>query len=134
MAALSRTFVLRVDSNANALYQFLKQNWRAMADAGKPISVTVTEYRERRSVDQNKLLHAVLKEISEQAFIDGKHYELEVWKEMVRRKFIGTEEIDLPDGTRYERGMSTSSLDVAEFSKLVDVVTAWAVTELGVEI
>lgn len=31
MSAILRTFVLRNEPNANALWQFLKNNWRALA-------------------------------------------------------------------------------------------------------
>lgn len=134
MASLSRTFVLRTEGNAAALHTFLKQNAKAMAEAGKPLAVTVSEHKERRSADQNRLFHVLLTQISEQAWMGGKQYDVYVWKEMVRRKFVGTEEVDLPDGTRFERSMSTAKLDVGEFSKLIDIVSAWATTELGVEV
>lgn len=129
--SLNRTFVLRADTMAEALWAFLRHNWRAMAAQGKPLAVTVTEHREKRTTAQNARLHPILEEIAQQAWIAGRRYDAETWKEHYRRKFIGTEEIDLPDGTRIERGISTTTLDVAEFSTFMDKIQADAV-DLGV--
>ncbi|EPS1221638.1 recombination protein NinB [Burkholderia cenocepacia] len=132
MAALA-TFILRGDGHAKRLYAFLKANWRVMAAAGKPVAVTVYPYREKRTIDQNKKLHAMIRDIAEQAWVDGRQYSEDAWKEIIRRTYIGTEEIDLPGGTRVERGISTTSLDVEQFAQMITAVQAWAVSELGIE-
>lgn len=129
-----RTFVLSDVSHANELIAFLKEHAGPQASAGHPLAVTVAEHKRRRSDEQNRMLHAVLNTIATSASVNGKQYPVEVWKEQVRRKFIGLEEIDMPDGSRSERGISTKTLNVAEFSKLIDIVTAWAQTELGIDI
>lgn len=129
-----RTWILRNPDAAHDLIAFLKENAGAAAASQKPLTVTVAEHRVKRSEEQNRLLHAVLNSISEQATVGGKYYSPEVWKEHVRRKFIGLDEIDLPDGTRIERGLSTTSLSVAEFSNLIEIVRAWAQTELNIEV
>lgn len=41
MSAILRTFVLRNEPNANALWQFLKNNWRALAGAGTLIALAL---------------------------------------------------------------------------------------------
>lgn len=128
-----RTFILRGPEHAKALTDYLKANAGPQAAAGKPFCVTVDEYRAKRSAEQNRLFHALLNVIAENASIDGKYYDAETWKELIRRKFIGTEEINLPDGSRIERGISTASLSVAEFTLLIERVQAWAQTELNVE-
>ena len=128
-----RTFVLRTDGNAKALWGFLKGNWASCAQQGKPLAVTVSEHKSKRSVDQNARLHALLRDIAEQAWVGGRQYDAETWKEEARRRFIGTEEIDLPNGTRIERGISTTTLDVAAFTLMMDQLEAWAVSDLGVE-
>lgn len=129
---MNRTIVLRNDTFAEALWTLLKNNWRAMALEGRPLAVTVSEHKTKRSGEQNKRLHALLQEIAEQAWIGGKRFDAETWKEHYRRKFIGTEEIDMPDGSRLERGISTTTLDVAEFSSFMDRITADAASDLGV--
>lgn len=127
-----RTFVLRNPLDAKRLYAFLASNWVALAQAGKPLAVTISEHRAKRSDEQNAKFHAMLRDLSEQAWVDGKQYSQETWKEWIRRKFIGTEEVFLPDGTMIERGLSTTQLTVSEFSELIERVMQYAAEELGV--
>lgn len=129
-----KTFVLRAPEHARALIAFLKANAGPQAAAGRPLEVTVAEHQAKRSSEQNRKLHAILSEIAENVRIDGRYYSAEVWKEQVRRRFIGTEELDLPDGSRIERGISTTSLNASQFSELIEKVTAWAAIELSVEV
>lgn len=126
-------FVLREREHAENMWKYVRQNAADAARAGRPLLVTVEEYRAKRSAEQNRFLHALLNTIAENAAVEGKYYDMETWKEQVRRKFIGTEEINLPDGSRIERGISTASLTVPEFTLLIERVQAWAQTELNVE-
>lgn len=128
-----KSFVLRGADQAKALTDYLKANAGREAREGRPFLVTVDTYRAKRSSEQNRLLHALLNTIAENATVGGKYFDVETWKEHVRRKFIGTEEIHLPDGSRIERGISTASLTVPEFTLLIERVQAWAQTELNVE-
>lgn len=128
-----KAFVLRGPEQSRALLDYLKVNAGPQASAGRPLLVTVDEYRAKRTSEQNRLLHALLNTIAENATVGGRYFDMETWKEQVRRKFIGTEEIDLPDGSRLERGISTASLTVPEFTLLIERVQAWAQTELNVE-
>ena len=129
---MNRTIVLRNDTFAEALWVLLKNNWRAMAAAGKPLAVTISDYKAKRTSAQNARLHPILEEIAEQAWLRGRRFDMEMWKEHYRRKFIGTEEVEYPDGRREERGISTTTLDVAEFSDFMDKIQADATSELGV--
>ncbi len=129
---MNETFVLRNPADAQRLYALLRSNWVAMAEAGKPLAVTIAEHKAKRSDEQNRKLHAMLRDLAQNAWVQGRRYDEETWKEMIRRKFIGTEEIDLPDGRRIERGISTTALGVAEFSELIEHVIQWANEELGV--
>lgn len=124
---------MRGDGHAKRLYAFLKAHWRAMAAAGKPLAVEVRPYKDKRTIEQNKKLHAMIRDIAEQAWVSGRQHNEEEWKEYIRRRFIGVEDFHLPNGCRIERGISTTSLDIEEFAKLITMVEAWAVTDLGVE-
>ncbi len=128
-----KTFILRAPEHGHALVDYLKAFAGPAAAAGRPLQVTVEEYAAKRSSEQNRKLHAILNEISENVCVNGRYYDAEVWKEQVRRRFIGTEELDLPDGSRIERGISTTTLNVGQFSELIERVTAWAAVEFGVE-
>lgn len=50
------------------------------------------------------------------------------------KRSIGMEELLMPDGSRIERGISTTSLSVGEFANLIEAVSAWAQTELNVDL
>ena len=126
---LSRTFVLSTEANANALWSFLKANWRQTAKAGKPLAVTVQEYKAKRSGDQNRYYWQRLNEIAEQAWIGGRQFSADAWHEHFKRQFVGSE--DLPHGGT--AGISTTSLSVAEFAEYVGRVEAYAASELGIE-
>lgn len=123
-----RQFVLRGKSQCRALYAYLRHNWPAMAAQGKPLAVTVAEYKDKRHAQQNRLYWALLKQVSEQAMVDGRRYSDEVWHEQFKRVLIGL--VDLPGGQM--AGESTTKLNVSEFAEYITKVTAYAATELGV--
>jgi len=130
IAAMLRVFVLRTDHNARSLWLFLRNNWRALAGDGKPLSVTVQEHKEKRSSDQNRRYWAILNEIAAGAWIGGRRYGADAWHEFFKAKMIGLEEI--PDGRSV--GISTTTLSVAEFAEYMTKVEAYAVDEFGIEI
>ena len=130
IATMIRVFVLSTDHNARSLWLFLQNNWRAMADDGKPLSVTVQEHKEKRSSDQNRRYWALLNEIAAGAWIGGRRYGADAWHEFFKAKMIGLEEI--PDGRSV--GISTTTLSVAEFAEYMTKVEAYAVDEFGIEI
>jgi hypothetical protein len=128
MASLSRTFVLRTEGNAAALYSFLKLNWRAMAEASKPLAITVSEHKTKRSIEQNKRYWSLLTTISEQVWISGKQYDPEVWHEHYKTLLAPKE--DSPSGLI---AMSTARMDVEQFSAYMLQVELHAMTEFNVE-
>lgn len=134
METISRDFVLRDGNIVQALWAFLKANAKAMASQGRPLMVSIREFKARRTLEQNKRLHAILSDIAEQAWVDGRQYSADVWKEYFRQRFLGTEEIALPGGKLIERGVSTTTLDIHEFNEFMAKVEAHAVSELGVEL
>lgn len=132
--SLYRAFLIRDESHANAAIALIKGNWSAMAQSGKPMSVTVQESGSKRTTDQNKRLHAILTDIANQAWVNGRQYDVETWKEYARQKYIGVEEIDMPDGSRIKRGISTTTLNVAEFANFMNQIELDAAENLGVEL
>lgn len=127
---LSRLFVLRGPIECKQLHAFLKSNWTACAQAGKPLSVQVSEHKAKRSAEQNRLLWAVLHDIAESAWVGGKRYSADAWHEQCKREFIGCEE--LPNGATV--GISTASLSVEEFSTYIERIREYASDELGIEL
>jgi len=129
----SVTIVVTSAEQAQQAARMITGNWRAAAAAKKPLIVTIEQSERARTTAQNKRLHALIAAIAEHP-INGQRFSQEAIKEYIRRRWVGTEEIDLPDGTRIERGISTSTLSVAECSRLIDAVEAWATTELGIDV
>ena len=123
-----RQFILREESNAKALYAYLKANWRSMAAQDKPLAVNVSQHKDKRHNQQNRLYWSYLKQIATQAMIDGKQYSDECWHEHFKGEFLGY--VDLPNGRKMAE--STTKLNVTDFAKYVTKVEAYAVSELGV--
>lgn len=128
-----RVFLLRDARSVNELRSLLR-DWPRHAAMERPLAVTVAEHKARRNGAQNRLLHALLTQIADGYQPGGVAYDVEFWKEYVRRRFIGTEEMQLPDGTRVERGLSTTTLSVGEFADLIDRVQHFAVAELNIDL
>lgn len=101
---------------------------KAQLTAGNRIDLTVKQ--EKRSGAQNRRYwgNGVLKQIAEQAVVNGKMYPAEVWHEQFKRQFIGI--IELPSGEVV--GKSSTDLTKGEFCEFCEKVEAWAATELGV--
>lgn len=129
-APLSRQFVLYGPAQAQMLHAFLKSNAAAMAQQGRPLAVTVEEHKAKRSGAQNRRYWALLNQISEGAFVAGRQFNADAWHEHFKRQFIGIE--DTPGGDTV--GISTTTLNTAEFTDYMDRIEAFAATDLGLEI
>jgi len=122
-------FILREDRNAQALYAFLRANWKACVAQGKPLAVQITDAKAKRSTQANRYYRAVLQQIEEQAWVEGRQFSADAWHEMFKRQFIGF--IDLPGGG--VQGQSSTTLNTEEFNIYTQRVEAYAATELGVQ-
>lgn len=90
--------------------------------------LTIT--RRKRTQKQNRRYwgNGVLKQIAEQAVVNGKLYSPEVFHEQFKRMFIGVDE--LPNGEVI--GKSSTGLTTVEFCEFCDKVEAFAAISLGV--
>ena len=127
---MHRLFVLREAAHLASLVAFLTSNWHVFAREGKFLAVTVTLYKSKRSLEQNRRYWgpALMGQIVAQAWMDGRQYSGETWHEYFKQIFIGV--IDLPGGG--VRGMSSSDLGVEAFSEFMQQVEVFAAQELGV--
>lgn len=92
----------------------------------KPWRIAITEYRSRRTAEQNKLLWAIYT-----AMTEGTGYTSSELHEAMKRKFlapkvvkVGTMEVEIPGSSR--------ELDTKEFSEFVERVAQFASEELGI--
>lgn len=127
---MDRLFVIRDERALAALDAFLRANAQAMADEGRPIAVHVTEHKAKRNGQQNRLYWALLRDISEGAWVSGKQFPSEAWHAFFAGKFIGWQET--PGGERAP--ISTTTLDVHAFADYITRIQAYAATELGIEL
>lgn len=97
----------------------------------KPLLIEVSPYSEARTNAQNRLLHAILRDVAEQIEVNGRRFSADVWKEHFRRTYLGTEEITLPSGELVTQGKSTTKATVGEMSEAIDGFMADLASEYG---
>lgn len=133
MSGLYREFTLAHGSDYQPLTAFILTNARACIDAGTPLHVIVTEQDVTRRAQQNRFYwSAVLKDISEQAWVDRKRFNKDVWHEHFARKFGVCDELIMPDGEVVLVRKSTTKMTVREFSEYLSEVQADAAQSFGV--
>lgn len=126
---MSAPLILWDEAAATSLWTRLK-GWREAAKAGVPFEVSIKSYKDARSLQALKYYWGVvLTQISEQARFEGQKCSKDAIHEYAKRQFIGC--IDLPGGGAM--GLSTSTLNGAEFAIFVTQVQAWAAMEHGVQ-
>ncbi len=134
MSGIYREFILHSPPAARLLNAFLKQNAGAAVERGKPLRVIVVEEERKRTDAMNRRYWgAVLKHISEQAWVNGRQFDKETWHEYFARKFGVCDDVVLPDGEIITRRKSTTQMTVSEFSEFMTKVEANAAMELGVQ-
>ena len=109
-----------------------------LIDAGKRVAITAMEEEDSKSIRQRRYYHGVvLVEIAERAAINGQKFDMPVWKNYLRERFVGyrwevTKNPMTGKKQRRKVRISTEDLSVRAYSKLIDEVSAFAATELGV--
>jgi hypothetical protein len=78
--------------------------------------------KSKRSIEQNKRYHALLRDLSAVAWLDGRQYGPDAWAEYFKQTLIGWD--DLPGGGR--RGLSTTTLSVQDFGDYMTKIELWA--------
>lgn len=132
--ALYREFTLKNGGVWNAVVAFIKANAPIFADKGEPLRLIVTAEERQRNQQQNRFYFgAVLKQVSEQAWVNGTQYDKDTWHEYFARKYGILDELTLPDGEIITRRKSTTQMSVGEFSEYLDAVQSYAGGTLGVQ-
>jgi serine protease inhibitor ecotin len=114
---------------------YCKAQW---AQGVERLSVTVQPQEDDLSDRQRRYYHGViLTQIAEQARCNAHSFPMKVWKEHFREVYVGYKWVALIDpmtGKKKRRKVRVSSEDfgVRRYSKLIEQVTAFAVTDLGV--
>lgn len=133
MTAIYREFPLRAPSAWTALVAFIKANAQACLDRGHTLRVIVTEDEKKRNSEQNRRYWGyILKTISDQAWVNGRQFDKDVWHEWFARKFGVCEDITLPNGEIIVRRKSTTDMTIGEFSEYMNLVESDAAHDFGV--
>jgi hypothetical protein len=98
-------------------------------EAGKQVEVIVRERKSKRSIEQNRRLWEIYRRMSETIWVNGQQFSPETWGEHCKREFIGIEEIAMPNGSIEKRGISTTSLNVAEFGEYMESIERWCANQ-----
>jgi hypothetical protein len=131
--ALYREFVLKSPGIWPTVLAFIKANATACAEKGTPIRLIVTSDERRRTKEQNAYYFGVaLRDIAEQAWVNGEQFGTAAWHEHFAEQFAPREELRLPSGRLVTRRKSTKDFSVAEFSEYLTKVQANAANEYGV--
>lgn len=125
---MTQTYVLRNPDIAKRMVDFIKATAGPANAAGRPLMVTVEEYGAKRSTQANARYWALLEEISEQAYVDGKRFSREAWHTYFREQYAPKE-----DGPAGLTPMSTSQMDKEAFGAYVTRIELYAVETLNVE-
>ena len=96
------------------LYPFLAQ----VLQGGKRWVLTVSLRKRTKAQNRRYWGNGVLKQIADQAAVNGRLYSAETWHEQFKRQFIGV--IELPSGEVI--GKSSADLTTAEFCEFCDQV------------
>lgn len=122
-------------------YKYFQQAWKDVKIellAGKRKVMTIIDYDEALTAQQRKYYHGyVLTTIAQQVAVEGRKYAMPVWKDHYRATFLKDKVVEVTDvktgATKKElQRVSSESLGVKGYNKLIEQVTADASTEWGV--
>ena len=124
---MQKLFILRDATVAEAAKAFISLNWASMAKDA-PMVLEISAEGQKRSNSANRRYWALLGQIAEQAWVEGRQYGAEAWDRYFAGRLLGF--IELPD--QGETQWSPAKLNSNAFSAYVDRVEAIAQAELGV--
>ena len=140
MSDLSLTVILHnAEQAAMAIRNVAAPKCREIWATGQLVEATFRTHEDAKTDRQRAYYHGVvLKCIAQQARgADGQAFPLPVWKEYFRAEYLGHKTVTTKNpmtGKKIRRRVrvSTEDLGVKGYSQLIDRVSAFAATELGV--
>ena len=111
---------------ANSIGLFIAELWKL--DLTKAYRVTIVQWREKRSNDQNSLYWKWMAELSKQAHVNGKKFSGEVWAEFFKKYYCPDKLIDMPLGEA-SIVKSTTNLDTGEMHHYLNKIQSWCMSE-----
>lgn len=97
----------------------------------KPLQVSIAEYRMTRSIAQNRLMHQWFNVIADHWLKStGESFSPAAFKELLKRKFLGFDLVDLPDGQKVAQTKRTRDCTTKELTDFLEKIEAWSVIEI----
>ena len=139
MSDLSLTVILHnAEQAAMDIRNVAAPKCREIWATGQPVEATFRTHEDAKTDRQRRYYHGVvLKSIALQARPNGAQFPLAVWKEHFRAEYLGHKTVTTKNPltgkkVRRRQRVSTEDLGVKGYSQLIDRVSAFAATELGV--
>lgn len=109
-----------VTSNKQALIEQLS----TMLNLNDAVEVVARPWKEKRSISQNSLYWMWLNEISQQATVNDKSHNADVWHEYFKRYYCPVKLISMPAGDDLQV-KSTKKLDTGEMHHYLNLIEQW---------
>jgi hypothetical protein len=112
---------------------------KSMLEAGHKLLVECRLAEDAKTDAQRRYYHgAILTQIAQKAAVHGQKFPMAVWKEHFRAEYLGFKTVTVMNpmtGKKSRRRVriSTEDLGVKAYNQLIEKVTAFAVTDLGVQ-
>lgn len=123
-------FTLTDETEAERLWMFLRDRWRQSAKDKKPLVVEVAPATAPQTRRQQRRYRALLRLISESAWLQGQRWPMEKWAEYYASEYIGmtTDEFGVIEP------ISSTELNRGEFNDYMAQIEAHATSVLGLEL
>ena len=133
-ARLYKEFTLNGPAVWQLVKELIRQHAKAYIEKGTPLRLIVTAEDRRRTTEANGFYWGVvLREISEQAWVNDRQFNADTWHEYYANLYCPRTEVILPSGEIFSRRKSTSEMTQKEFADYVTRVQANASTEHAVQ-
>lgn len=139
VALMERIFRCRDTANVRQVFLFA---WGAAKQFAGPFEIVIRPLKIKRTGDQNRRYWALLRDVAATVWVSmpvsagNRHSEWEmrlcsdeVWHVFFRREFIGLDEARMPDGTKIEVPISTTTLTVDEMTTYMRDIEQWCVEQ-----
>lgn len=82
--------------------------------------------RKKRSSNANRYYWELVSMVAEELHPQGQTFSKDAWHEYFKQRYIGADEVKLPNGKVMTVSHSTADLDTDDFAKYLDKVSQWA--------
>jgi hypothetical protein len=130
---MSDFWLIQNKEQLNERMRFLFEHLRDSWDWSQPVELKVKPYVKSRSLSQNALFHVWCREMADHFKSRGADVNEDKMKDLLKYKFLGTEDRVVGKTVIPSQLRETSGLDKGEMMDFMDQVQNWGL-DLGVEL